>query len=614
MNVAISSSKAARAIRTSIALVAMALSTLASAQATEPRHEKVLRYAFRAAETGFDPAQVSDVYSRVVIAHIVEGLYQYDHLARPFKITPMVAQDMPTMSEDFKTWTVRIKPGIFFADDPAFKGKKRELVAEDFAYAMKRFADPKLKSPSWAYWDQYGFIGLREWRKAALDAKQPVDYDRPIDGVRPLDRYTIQFRLDKPQPRFLQALTQFDLYAPIAREVAEAYGDQIMAHPVGTGPFKLDRWRRSSLIVLVRNPDYRDVRYDAQPEPDDVEGQALLARFKGRKLPMIDRVEVSIIEEEQPRWLSFLNGGHNFVEQLPAEFIASAMPNGKVAPHLAKRGMQGYRMVRAEVGVLVFNLENPTVGGYTPEKVALRRAINMGLDTAREIRLVRHDQGVQAQSLLNPHTVGFDPKLKTENGEHNPGAAKALLDLYGYVDRNGDGWREMPDGSPLELEVSTEPESLNRKLDELRKKDLDRLGIRTRFVPRKWPENLKSARAGNFMIWAVASVSTAPDGFSVMQRYDGRQAGAQNLSRFKLEAFDALYDRALVMPDGPERLAVIDQANRLALAYAAYKPLLHRIWTDMAHAEIVGYRRPLWWNRWWNYIDIESSPAQQASR
>ena len=99
------------------------------------------------------------------------------------------------------------------------------------------------------------------------------------------------------------------------------------------------------------------------------------SRLKGRRLPMLDRVEIAIIEEPQPRWLSFHNGEQDLIERLPTEFVNQAVPNGRLAPALAKRGMRLYRVAAADVLLTVFNMEDPLVGGYTPEKVALRRAI-----------------------------------------------------------------------------------------------------------------------------------------------------------------------------------------------------------------------------------------------
>ena len=284
--------------------------------------KKVLRYAFRVAETGFDPAQINDLYSRTVTPHIFEALYQYDPLARPATVRPLTADGMPQSSDDFTTWTVKVKPGIFFAKDAAFKGKPRELVAEDYVYSFKRFADPAVKSPAWTGMADFEFIGLAELRKAALDGKKAFDYDKPIDGLRALDRHTVQFRLAKPSPRFItEALAGSDLTGAVAREVAEFYGDTIMGHPVGTGPFKLVQWRRSSFIALERSEDYREVRYDAAPAADDMQGQAILAKLKGKKLPMIDRVEISIIEEDQPRWLTFLQDKSDVLIEVPPEFI-----------------------------------------------------------------------------------------------------------------------------------------------------------------------------------------------------------------------------------------------------------------------------------------------------
>jgi ABC-type transport system substrate-binding protein len=281
--------------------VAVAAAGLPAAAQTTPAAQKVLRYAFRVAETSLDPAKINDLYSRTLTPHIFEAPYRYDPLARPIKVKPLTAEGEPRHSDDYRTWTVKIRPGIYFADDPAFGGKRRELVAQDYVYTMKRFADPANKSPVWSGMESEKYVGLAALRQQALDSRKPFDYDREIEGVRALDRYTLQFKVEDPRPRFAEGLAASDLFGAVAREVIEFYGDSVDAHPVGTGPFKLVQWRRSSFIAFERNPDYRERYYDAEPAADDAQGQAWLARFKGRRLPMVDRVEISIIEEEQPR-------------------------------------------------------------------------------------------------------------------------------------------------------------------------------------------------------------------------------------------------------------------------------------------------------------------------
>ena len=209
------------------------------AHATDAAPQKVLRLGLRSAETGFDPAQINDLYSRQVTAHIFEGLYTYDHLARPYKLKPLTAEGRPESSPDFKVWTIRIKPGIHFADDPAFGGKPRELVAADYVYTFKRFFDPALKSPAYNSLAEDGIVGLEALRAEALKNKQPFDYGREVEGVKALDRYTLRFMLANPRPRFVNTLADSSIFGAVAREVIERYHDDLMAHPVGTGPYQL---------------------------------------------------------------------------------------------------------------------------------------------------------------------------------------------------------------------------------------------------------------------------------------------------------------------------------------------------------------------------------------
>ncbi len=565
-------------------------------------HLKVLRYALRVAETTFDPVQVQDVYSAIPLEHMLEGLYTYDHLARPVRLKPLTAAGMPEVSADFRVFTIRVRPGIFFADDPVFHGQPRELVAADYVYSIKRYADPVNKSPNWSSVDELGIVGLAELRAQALQQRRALAYDHDIPGLRALDRYTLRITLREPRPRLVQKLVGG--FVAVAREVIEGYPGRSGEHPVGTGPFRLAAWRRSSHIVLERNPRYREHFYDAEPAADDAEGQALLARFKGRRLPMIDRVELSVIEENQPRWLSFLDGSHDLIAHVPEAFIPAALPGGRLGPHLARRGIQAQRSLTPDVVTTIFNMDDPVVGGYTPEKVALRRAISLGLDVQREIRDVRQGQGVPANSLVQPFTWGFDPRFKTEMSDHDPARAQALLDLYGYLDRDGDGWRELPDGRPLTLLKSTQADQTSRQLDELWRRDMTALGLRLQFKVAQWPENLKAAQAGQFMLWGVASSAESVDGVESLAWLYGPLVDGGNLAHFRWPAFDTLYAQMQALPDGPERAARLRQAQRLAIALMPCKTHLHRYVTDLLHPWVQGYRRPVFWQRWWDHVDV----------
>jgi ABC-type transport system substrate-binding protein len=578
---------------------------------------KVLRVLFQSAETSIDPARISDLYSRTLTAHIFEALYTYDHLARPFKIKPLTADGMPLVEDDFRSWTIKLQRGIFFPDDPAFKGQRRELQARDYIYAFQRAVDPANICPVEGDIIEMGILGLAEARDAARATKTRFDYDRPIEGLQALDSHTLRIRLSRPRPRLIHRLASSDLLGGVAREVVEFYGDRISEHPVGTGPFRLKSWRRSSRIVLERNPYFRDLRYHAEPAPDDAEGQALLARFKGRRLPMVDEVQVSIVEEYQPQWLTFLNHEVDALAgitgQLPSQFVPVAMPGGKLAPNLAKAGIQAIAQLSPDCAISYFNMTDPVVGGLAPAQVALRRALSLAYNVEEEIRLIRNGQAVVGQSPYMPHTRGYLPKFKSEMGDHDPVRARALLDMYGFTDRDGDGWRERPDGSPLQIVMATEPEQIYRAYNELWKKNLDAVGIKVRFETRQWPENLKAAEAGKLMYWMLGMAADTPDGQEALARYYSPQAGNANLARFAMPEFDQLYERIQRLADGPERDALLGRAQRLAVAYMPYKVHGHRVFTDLLHPWVTGFRRPLFWNEWWHFVDIDAA-AQKGLR
>ena len=600
---------AAHALLAATLALLMAGPLAAQSQATPAAQPlKVLRYAFPIAETGFDPAQISDLYSRTVAGGFFDAPLEYEYLARPVRARPNTAAAMPEVSADFRTITVRIKPGIFFADDPAFKGQKRELVAQDYVYSIKRFYDPRWKSPNLYLLENAKILGLSELRKKLLAEKKPFDYDTPVEGLRTLDRYTFQVRLGQPDPRFINNLVGGSLLGALAREVVDFYGDQIGEHPVGTGPFVLKEWKRSSRMVLARNPNYREVLYDENPPAGDERLGRIAAQFKGQRLPMVDEVRISIIEESQPFWLSFLNEEQDLIRGVPAEFSGIAFPNSQLAPNLAKQGIRMGRFSQPDIATTYFGMENALVGGYEPAKVALRRAISLAVDIDREIRLVRRHQAIPAQGIIAPGHSGYEG-VRTAMSEFDLGRAKALLDMHGYVDKNGDGWRDQPDGKPLLLEYATSPDQTSRQLSELWQKNMKALGLRIEFKTAKWPENLKSSRAGKLMMWGVGWTSGSPDGDDFLVLGYGPNKGGANHARFDLPAYNALYEQQKVMPDGPERDAVMARASRLLVAYMPYKVHVHRIGTDLVHPWVLGYERNVFISAFWKYIDID--PAAQ---
>jgi ABC-type transport system substrate-binding protein len=590
-----------------VTIVAVCLaSTLAAAQ-TPQAPQKTLRYAFLIAETGFDPPQINDLYSSIILGQIFDPPYTYDFLARPVKVRPNTAVALPEVSADGLTWTIKIRPGIFFTDDPAFNGKKRELTAQDYVYSLKRHADPKIKSQN-LYLVQKLIVGLDGLRQAALKNGK-LEYDREIEGIRALDRYTYRIRLTEPSPNLLYYLTYCNLMCAVAREVIEAVGvDKAMGHPVGTNAyqFKPELWKRSSRIVLEKNPGYREDHYREEAPADDPVKQAIAAKLKGRRLPMIDRIEVYIIEEQQPRWLAFVNAEHDLITEIPAEYVNLAAPNGKLAPNLKRAGVQLDRMTDLDLAFFYFGMENPVVGGYTPEKVALRRAIALAFDIESSIRQTYRGQAVAAQSTVPPGSYGHDKTLAGPIAEYSPARAKALLDTYGYVDKDGDGYRDMPDGSRLTLEIASPPDSLSQIQDEVWRRSMDKIGIRVEYKKAKWPELLRESRSGRLMIWGLGWIAPIPDAEPFYQILYGPNAGQSNHSRFNHPDWNRMFEKARLLPDGPERSALYREMDKIFFAYAPIRPLVHRIRTGLAHPWLIGYQRHPVLREFWKYVDIDT--------
>ena len=588
--------------------VLLCLVCVAPPALAQPDPNKVLRAAFPAAETGFDPQAAGDEYSNSVNRVIFDTLYKYDYLARPYKMVPNTAVGMPEISADGKTWKIRIRPGIYFTDDPVFKGQRRELTAADYVYGMKRVLDPRMRSNSLQSLDGR-FVGAEAIVAKAKETGK-FDYDAPMEGLQALDRYTLQFKLNFADAELLPNLTTVATSAS-AREVIEAYADGagwVMANPIGTGPYRLKEWRRGQKIVLEANPNFRDEYYPESSSPDD----RAYAKFKGRKLPLVGRVEISIIEESNPRMLAFEQGDLDY-SAVPPDLIANAIdPGNKLKPRLAKEGITLARGVQPAITYSYFNMEDPIVGGYTPEKVALRRAIGMAYNVDEEIRVLRSGQAEPATQPLPPIVTGYNPKF-SGHAKYDPAAARALLDKFGYVDRDKDGWRDLPDGKPLVLKIANGPNALDRQYAELWQKSMNAVGLRVEFNTQKFADNLKAARLGQLQMWFLGNIATTPEGFGFMGLLYGGNAGFSNLARFKLPAFDKLYEEGRAMPDGPERNKTLQRMSELVVAYSPWNLHAYRYETVLVQPWLTGYKYNAYNRHPWAYYDVDNKRRKAAS-
>jgi ABC-type oligopeptide transport system, periplasmic component len=562
---------------------------------------KILRIAFPTAETGFDPARVIDLYSNTVNESIFERLLTYDYLAQPARLIPMAAVAMPDVSADGSVYTFRITPGIYFADDAAFsqRTEPRELTAEDFVYSFKRILDPHIRSP-WAFMIEGKIIGLDTLAEKAK-ATNRFDYDAPVEGLRALDRYTLQIKLIQPDYNF-NYIVAHTPFSAVAREIVERYPDDLMAHPVGTGPYRLKQWVRGARIVLEKNPIYRGMVWGFQPSEE--EDQLLVNQMKGKKLPLIDQIEINIIEEEQSAWLAFnrqeidYSGVGRFGDQV---FEADR----SLKPKWTKQNVRLSRGISPEITYTFFNFRDPVLGGFSKEKLALRRAIIMAYDHSEEIKVLRKGQAIKANMPIPVGVIGHDSSYRPLN-TFNPDLANKLLDAFGYQ-KDKDGLRTMPDGSALVLKLSTGTTAIDRQFSELWKKAMDRIAIRIEFNPGKFADHLKAAKACQLQMWGSAWTADYPDGDNFMQLLYGPNTGQSNNGCYESPAFDALYEKSRRLPDSPERNHLFLEMTRQMEVDGAWVLGVSRERNTLLRPWVIGFKAHPILNAHWLYMDIDLS-------
>ena len=576
---------------------------MAAADAASPR--KVLRITFQAAETSFDPARISDYYSGTVIEAIFDPLLTYDYLARPARLIPNTVEALPEVSNGGRVYTFRIKRGIHFSSDPAFKGAKRELVAQDYAYAIKRFLDPANRSP-YAFLFEGKIAGLDELAERARKSGR-FDYDAPIAGLEVPDRHTLRIRLNEADPGFPYIIA-LSLTGAVAREVIEAYGNDAGSHPVGTGPFVLSHYRRSSRIVLEANPGYRGLTWDFQAGNDPEDGE-IVARMKGRRLPLLDAVEISIMEETQSRWLAFDRGQTDLEYQLSELAPRFMTPDGRLKEEFVRRGIRLERSVDPEIVYLHFNMSekigdrpNP-LGGFDKERIALRRAIAMAYRIDEQIAIIRRGQSVKAEYPIPPGITGHQPEYKSVL-RYDPRTANSLLDRFGYA-RGKDGYRSQPDGSSLVIRYSSMPSERDRQFDELMKRSLDAIGLRLEIHKAPFSELIKLDKQCRLMMHMSSWIADYPDGDNFMQLLYGPNTGQSNNACYRSREFDALYERSRRLSDGPERNRLYRDMTRLMEVHTAWRLTDSRYRNVLLQPRVVGFKSHPVLHAEWLYVDLD---------
>lgn len=519
-----------------------------------------------------DSGNLTDVYSLGIASQIFESLYEYHYLKRPCELVPLLAEEMPQISDDHLTYTIRIKKGIFFQDDPCFPdGKGREVTAADFVYALKRIANVKYMSQRWPDWNGR-IVGLDEFREftKGFQRELDVDYSRPVEGLQALDDYTLQFKLTKPWPQLAWYLASA-VTAPAAREAAEYYGRDIMYHPVGTGPFRLKIWQRSFYIELVRNETWHGGFYPAEGEPSDAENGYLADA--GKPLPFADAILYRIIEEFQPAWLMFLRGDLDMMQIFKDNFSQAVNPDTlTAAPEMSERGIRLLVFDDPSVFWVGFNMQDAVLGPNKP----LRKAICRAIDRQAANRLFFNGVHKIAYGYLPPGLEEYDPNIvHTDYARYDPAEARALIQeaqaLFGGP---------IP---PLTIAIPG-TSNLDRQIGQFLQKYFADVGLQLRVDYMDWPTYLDGLNKGKLQIFFSGASPSIPDSLDMLMAFCSWNWGyGGNHFYYSNPQFDDLYRQVEGMFPGPERTRLCRRMERIMLDDYPAAFLSHRVSIAIIH-------------------------------
>ncbi|MFG1493480.1 ABC transporter substrate-binding protein [Halobacteriovorax sp. ZH4_bin.1] len=532
--------------------------------------EKVLHLAVTSEVKGMDPIYTNDRYSSNEVGRVYEGLLEYHYLKRPYTLVPNLAESLPEVSEDGLTYTFKVKQGVLFQDDAAFKdGKGRELVAEDFVYSIKRLADPKLQGLGW-WLLQDKIVGLDEWREKN-SKKDTVDYSEVVEGLKTLDKYTLQFKLKKQFPQFLYSLAMPFTFV-VAKEVVDHYGKEFLNHPVGTGPFMLKEFRQSAKkFIYEKNPNFRKKLF---PTESSDEFKHML-KYAGKPVPFVEKIEINIIKEDQPRWLNFLKGRVDYIG-IPKDNFESAVTPGKgLGDEFAKKGIELSVSPSLDVTYTAFNHDLKLF-----HNVDLRRALALAYNVKEFNKLFYNDTALPAQSVVPPGIAGNMPDYVNPYRNRDLEKAKALLAKAGY-----------PEGKGLpEITYDCPSSSTSRQIGELFKKQMAEIGVNIKVVQNSWPELQKKITARQVMLYGIAWGADYPDAENFLQLLYGpnRSPGA-NGSGYDNPKFNELFAKASIMQDSPERTAIYEQLNKMAAEEVPWLYGVHRQSYLIKHSWLKNY-------------------------
>ncbi len=653
--------------------------------AAEATHNTLYR-SFSQRPKHLDPARSYSSNEYAILAQIVEPPLQYHYLKRPYTLEPLTLTALPELtfldamgaelsaasgdgavSEQiaFSRYTLRLREDVRYAPHPAFAQDEngflyndldadtvtslrspldlnvhgtRAVRAEDYAYQIRRLADPNLHSPVFSILEDY-IVGLREAREEIRAQREAIGEGDWLDlrsielsGVEVLDASTLQITLKGRYPQFVYWLAM-PFFAPLPWEADQFFAQPALQaanlsldwYPVGSGAYQLLENNPNRRMVLTRNPEFHTEYYPSEGEAED-EAAGLLVDA-GKRLPFIDRVEYRLEKEDIPYWNKFLQGYYD-ASGISSDSFDQAVqysPEGDalVSDALGERGIRLQTAVSASLFYMGFNWLDPVVGGNDERARKLRQAISLAFDQEEQISIFSNGRGVPAQGPIPPGLFG-----------HRSGEAGINALVYRWVDGKPQrrslaeakallaeaGWpegRDAASGQPLVLNLDVTGGGADDKARfDWYRKQFSRLGIQLIIRNTDYNRFQDKVRNGTaqLFLWGWNADYPDPENFLFLLRGSNAKvsSGGENASNYQSAAFDAEFEAMRLLPNGPERQAVIDRMVAQLREDAPWVWGMHPMSYGLYHAWFQNTKPNLMANNTLKYFRLD--PALRAQK
>ncbi len=587
-------------------VLGVVLGLLASiAPAQDSSGLKVLQLPIRTdGPKSLDPVQGSTTYDNMSCAQIYETLL-INKYSDPFRYEPLLLEEIPTSDDGGTTWHFRLKKGVQFYSPygEIFDGSRtRELVTDDVFYSLKRIADKKYQLKNW-WLLKDTILGFDEFMEEQ-NAAESFDYDAPVEGFRKINDHEFEIVLKKPVTRFLWILTMFQT-SVVPREAVEAFGDEFSFKPVGTGPFVLDEWIPKKSLTLNRNPVYHDVRYPAREEWSREDRRARMHRAAGKRVPFVDRIEFTMFVEDNPMWLQFRAGNIAYTE-VPDEYFAEAFDKrtGQLREEMAEQGIRAHANKLLDFIFRGFNMDDPLVGGYSPEKKALRQAMSLATDLDEFNRTFYSGKNVVYDGPIPPGLDGYPEDGRSPAAYRGPNLELARQKMIEAGYPGGEG---LPPIKYYSNRGGNSPEQA-----ELMQRQLSRIGVQLDVQLVDFSTLIEFVNKKKAPMFSFAWSSDYPDAENNLALFYGpNESPGSNHFNYKRSDYDAMYEKVVTMLPGPERTAMYEQMRDMILEDVPFIGSMARERHYLINPWVLNCRPTERYWAWFKFLDVDDSKRRR---